>query len=125
MRQSHLTAGIVPLQDNRISVCFEYEFHDARGQWYRAYGNEVRCWMGTTGWLRCHCLAHGQTPMRMRRCSPVQMRRCRAACEVNAGAAASHAAAAAKLLLPLSTCVFCIPAELGVQSAGENLVLPC
>src|SRR5213593_835614 len=25
---------------NRIAVCFEYEFHDAAGQWYRAYGNE-------------------------------------------------------------------------------------
>ena len=23
---------------NRISVCFEYEYHDAGGQWYRAYG---------------------------------------------------------------------------------------
>ena len=26
--------------DNRIAVRFEYEFHDATGQWYRAYGNE-------------------------------------------------------------------------------------
>lgn len=26
--------------DNRISVKFEYEFHDGSGQWYRAYGNE-------------------------------------------------------------------------------------
>jgi hypothetical protein len=26
--------------DNRISVSFEYEFHDAGGQWFRAYGNE-------------------------------------------------------------------------------------
>lgn len=25
---------------NRIAVRFEYEFHDASGQWYRAYGNE-------------------------------------------------------------------------------------
>ena len=25
---------------NRISVRFEYEFHDAAGQWWRAYGNE-------------------------------------------------------------------------------------
>ena len=25
---------------DRISVCFEYEWHDASGQWYRAYGNE-------------------------------------------------------------------------------------
>ena len=26
--------------DNRIAVRFEYEFHDAAGLWYRAYGNE-------------------------------------------------------------------------------------
>ena len=26
--------------DNRISVCFEYEWHDHAGQWYRSYGNE-------------------------------------------------------------------------------------
>lgn len=26
--------------DNRIAVRFEYEFHDATGQWWRAYGNE-------------------------------------------------------------------------------------
>ncbi|HEY8918970.1 MAG TPA: nuclear transport factor 2 family protein [Chitinophaga sp.] len=26
--------------DNRISVRFEYEWHDAAGQWYRSYGNE-------------------------------------------------------------------------------------
>ena len=25
---------------NRIAVRFEYEFHDATGQWYRAHGNE-------------------------------------------------------------------------------------
>jgi nuclear transport factor 2 (NTF2) superfamily protein len=25
---------------NRIAVRFEYEFHDARGQWFRAHGNE-------------------------------------------------------------------------------------
>ncbi|GAB5522229.1 MAG: DUF1348 family protein [Roseivirga sp.] len=25
---------------NRIAVRFEYEYHDASGQWYRAYGNE-------------------------------------------------------------------------------------
>jgi nuclear transport factor 2 (NTF2) superfamily protein len=27
-------------QGNRIAVRFEYEFHDAEGQWWRAYGNE-------------------------------------------------------------------------------------
>ena len=26
--------------DNRIAVRFEYEWHDAAGQWYRSYGNE-------------------------------------------------------------------------------------
>ena len=26
--------------DNRISVCFEYEWHDATDNWYRSYGNE-------------------------------------------------------------------------------------
>lgn len=26
--------------DNRISVCFEYEWHDDGDFWYRAYGNE-------------------------------------------------------------------------------------
>ena len=25
---------------NRIAVRFEYDYHDASGQWYRAYGNE-------------------------------------------------------------------------------------
>jgi hypothetical protein len=25
---------------NRIAVCFEYEYHDDSGQWYRAYGNQ-------------------------------------------------------------------------------------
>ncbi|SDN15146.1 nuclear transport factor 2 family protein [Streptomyces wuyuanensis] len=27
-------------QGNRIAVRFEYEYHDADGQWFRAYGNE-------------------------------------------------------------------------------------
>jgi nuclear transport factor 2 (NTF2) superfamily protein len=27
--------------DNRISVRFEYEWHDNEGQWYRSYGNEM------------------------------------------------------------------------------------
>ncbi len=26
--------------DNKIAVCFEYEYHDDAGQWFRAYGNE-------------------------------------------------------------------------------------
>ena len=28
-------------QGNRISVRFEYEYHDHEGQWWRAHGNEV------------------------------------------------------------------------------------
>jgi len=28
-------------RENRIAVKFEYEFQDANGQWYRAYGNEL------------------------------------------------------------------------------------
>ena len=28
------------LHDNRIAVRFQYEFHDAAGEWFRAYGNE-------------------------------------------------------------------------------------
>jgi uncharacterized protein len=27
--------------DNRIAVRFQYESHDASGQWYRSYGNEL------------------------------------------------------------------------------------
>jgi len=26
--------------ENRIAICFEYEYHNAAGQWFRAYGNE-------------------------------------------------------------------------------------
>jgi nuclear transport factor 2 (NTF2) superfamily protein len=26
--------------ENRIAVRFEYEYHDRKGQWFRAYGNE-------------------------------------------------------------------------------------
>lgn len=26
--------------ENRIAVCFEYEYQDQNGQWFRAYGNE-------------------------------------------------------------------------------------
>lgn len=27
--------------ENRIAVRFQYEYHDIRGQWFRAYGNEL------------------------------------------------------------------------------------
>lgn len=29
-------------RENRIAVRFQYESHDASGQWYRSYGNEFR-----------------------------------------------------------------------------------
>lgn len=28
-------------RENRIAVSFEYEWHDAGGQWFRSYGNEL------------------------------------------------------------------------------------
>lgn len=28
-------------RENRMAVQFEYEYHDANGQWFRAYGNEL------------------------------------------------------------------------------------
>jgi nuclear transport factor 2 (NTF2) superfamily protein len=28
-------------RENRIAVRFEYEWHDASGQWFRSYGNEL------------------------------------------------------------------------------------
>ncbi|SNR97068.1 nuclear transport factor 2 family protein [Hymenobacter mucosus] len=28
------------VHENRIAVRFQYEYHDAQGQWFRAYGNE-------------------------------------------------------------------------------------
>jgi uncharacterized protein len=28
-------------RENRMAVRFEYEWHDAVGQWYRSYGNEL------------------------------------------------------------------------------------
>lgn len=27
--------------DNHIAVCFEYEWHDLAGNWFRSYGNEL------------------------------------------------------------------------------------
>ena len=32
--------GALGYTGNRISVRFEYEWHDAEGQWYRTHGNE-------------------------------------------------------------------------------------
>ena len=34
-------AAVWSFTDNRIAVRFEYEYHDAAGQWFRAYGVEL------------------------------------------------------------------------------------
>ncbi len=36
-----LTKALWSFTDNRIAVHFQYEYHDDRGQWFRAYGNEL------------------------------------------------------------------------------------
>jgi nuclear transport factor 2 (NTF2) superfamily protein len=36
-----LTKSLWSFTDNRIAVRFQYEYHDARGHWFRAYGNEL------------------------------------------------------------------------------------
>ena len=36
-----LTKSLWSFTDNRIAVRFQYEYHDADGQWFRAYGNEL------------------------------------------------------------------------------------
>lgn len=36
-----LTKSLWSFTDNRIAVRFQYEYHDALGQWFRAYGNEL------------------------------------------------------------------------------------
>ncbi len=36
-----LTKSLWSFTDNRIAVRFQYEYHDAVGQWFRAYGNEL------------------------------------------------------------------------------------
>jgi nuclear transport factor 2 (NTF2) superfamily protein len=36
-----LTKSLWSFTDNRIAVRFQYEYHDAMGQWFRAYGNEL------------------------------------------------------------------------------------
>ncbi len=36
-----LTKSLWSFTENRIAVRFQYEYHDANGQWYRAYGNEL------------------------------------------------------------------------------------
>ena len=36
-----LTKALWSYTDDRIAVRFQYEYHDANGQWFRAYGNEL------------------------------------------------------------------------------------
>ncbi len=36
-----LVKALWAFTDNRIAVRFQYESHDARGQWHRSYGNEL------------------------------------------------------------------------------------
>ncbi|MDX1885242.1 nuclear transport factor 2 family protein [Mycolicibacterium sp. 120270] len=36
-----LRKSLWDFHDNRIAVRFQYESHDAAGQWYRSYGNEL------------------------------------------------------------------------------------
>ena len=36
-----LRKNLWAFQDNRIAVRFQYECHDAAGQWWRSYGNEL------------------------------------------------------------------------------------
>ncbi len=36
-----LTKSLWSFTDNRIAVRFQYEYHNASGQWFRAYGNEL------------------------------------------------------------------------------------
>ena len=36
-----LRKGLWGFRENRIAVRFQYESHDAEGQWWRSYGNEL------------------------------------------------------------------------------------
>jgi hypothetical protein len=36
-----LTKALWAFTDNRIAVRFQYEWHDAAGQWHRSFGNEL------------------------------------------------------------------------------------
>ena len=36
-----LTKSLWSFTENRIAVRFQYEYHDAHRQWFRAYGNEL------------------------------------------------------------------------------------
>ena len=36
-----LTKSLWSFTENRIAVRFQYEYHNAQGEWFRAYGNEL------------------------------------------------------------------------------------
>ncbi|MEM8758266.1 MAG: nuclear transport factor 2 family protein [Planctomycetota bacterium] len=36
-----LAKALWDFRDNRIAVRFQYEYHNAEGRWFRAYGNEL------------------------------------------------------------------------------------
>lgn len=40
-REYRLKKELWGFRENRMAVRFEYEWHDASGQWYRSYGNEL------------------------------------------------------------------------------------
>lgn len=49
-------------EGNRIAVRFAYEFHDAKGKWYRAYGNEN--WeFDEHGLMRCRLASINDQPI--------------------------------------------------------------
>lgn len=51
--------------DNRISVRFEYEWHDADGQWFRTHGNEQ--WeFGADGLMRRRDMSANDVPIEER-----------------------------------------------------------
>lgn len=39
-QEYRLTKQLWAFTDDRIAVRFQYEYHDAEGNWFRAYGNE-------------------------------------------------------------------------------------
>ena len=39
-QEYYLEKELFCFSDTRIAVCFQYEWHDADGQWWRSYGNE-------------------------------------------------------------------------------------
>jgi uncharacterized protein len=62
-REYRLIKELWAFTDNRISVRFQYEFHNADGNWFRAYGNEQ--WEFTqTGLMRRREASINDVPIR-------------------------------------------------------------